>query len=176
MEPLLNTKTESGFQDIRREMRPQKGRGGWSICPGEGREGTGTPPSGRNLGAAGCYRGRYRSRTEALGSPLPQVFEVSYRHFRMRAGVMGPRISHKDSLIGIHGTGDIRVNKVCGAVKGGRPTGPGRSEAAFLSSEFMVSHSLGKNPRHDPVYDLRFCVSPVWVCARTHHLSTIIVT
>lgn len=116
----------SGYSDGN-EASAGKGKAGVSTLEKE-RKAQGRLDLGESWGQpAARGRSHPRSRTEALGSPLPEVPKGSYRLSRGRQDESRshrPRVRHKDSLLANGGSGVTRVNEISGAVRGGLPTEP----------------------------------------------------
>lgn len=103
------------------EMRPERGRERLGSC----REEEGEKPRAvwqpeRKVSA--------QKQRKALGRPPPpQVPRGGQRHteaFRRRTEAWGPRISHRDLLVLIHSTRDMRVNQRSGSFQSGRRNRP----------------------------------------------------
>lgn len=116
----------SGYSDGN-DASAGKGKAGVSALEKE-RKAQGRLDLGESWGQpAARGRSRPRSRTEALGSPLPEVPKGSYRLARGRqddSRSHRPRVRHKDSLLATGGSGVARVNEISGVVRGGLPAEP----------------------------------------------------
>lgn len=120
-ESLPSTVMEGGFPYAEMEMRPSWGGKAWGSCgEEEGEKPRAVWQPVRKVSA--------QKQAKALGRPPPsQVPRCGQRHteaFRRRTEAWGPRISHRDLLVLIHSTRDMRVNQRSGSFQSGRGNRP----------------------------------------------------